>query len=129
MVSYIVGDTSLLFVETTIFTERVRELLNDETYHSFQNELVRNPETGTVMQGCGGLRKARIVEPRRGKGKRSGCRVIYLYIPEANRIDLLAVYSKDVQDDLTANQKKAMKALAEQARYEALAHRQHHKDA
>ncbi len=129
MVSYIVGDASLLFVEATIFTVRVRELLNDETYLAFQNELVRNPEKGTVMQGCGGLRKARVAEPRRSKGKRSGCRVIYLYIPEVNRIDLLAVYSKDVQDDLTENQRKAMKALAEQARREALAHGRHHKDA
>jgi len=31
----------------------------------------------------------------RGKGKRGGARVIYLNIPEAERIDLITVYGKD----------------------------------
>jgi len=128
MVSYIVGESSLLFVEASAFKERVQELLDEETYLAFQNELVRNPEKGTVMKGCGGLRKARTMEPWRGKGRRVGCRVIYLYIPEANRIDLLAVYGKDVQDDLTMEQRKGMKALAERARREALAQRRRQKD-
>ena len=122
MVSYIVGDISLLFVETAAFTVRVRELLDDETYLAFQNELVHNPEKGVVMKNCGGLRKIRVMDPRRGKGKRSGCRIIYLYIPEVGRIDLLAVYSKETQDDLTVEQRKIMKTLAEHARREALAH-------
>lgn len=119
MVSYRVVGASFLFVEARAFTERVRELLDDDAYRTFQNELVRNPEKGAVMPGCGGLRKMRVGEPGRGKGKRGGCRVIYLYIPEADRIDLLAIYSKDAQDDLTREQRTAMKALAERARREA----------
>ena len=121
MVSYTVGESSLLFVETEAFTERVRELLDDETYRMFQNELLQNPEKGAVMPGCGGLRKVRVEAPGRGKGKRGGCRVIYLFIPEVERIDLLAIYSKDQQDDLTDQQRKAMKALAERAHREAMA--------
>ena len=128
MVSYSVGESSLLFVETEAFTERVRELLDEETYRAFQNELVRNPEKGAVMPACGGLRKVRVEEPRRGKGKRGGCRVIYPHIPEVERIDLLAIYSKDKQDDLTAKQRKAMKAVAERARRETLARRPARKD-
>lgn len=121
MVSYRVGELSVLFVETEAFTERLRELLDGETYRAFQNELVRNPEKGAVMPGCGGLRKVRVEEPSRGKGKRGGCRVIYLAIPEAARIDLLAIYSKDTQDDLNEAQRKALKAVAERARQSALA--------
>lgn len=128
MVSYSVGDSSLLFVETQAFTGRVQEFLDDATYRAFQNELIRNPEKGAVMPGCGGLRKARVEEPQRGKGKRGGCRVIYLYIPEVERIDLLAIYSKDQQDDLTFEQRKAMKAVAERARQEALVRRPARKD-
>lgn len=64
----------------------------------------------------------RVEEPPRGKGKRGGCRVIYLAIPEAARIDLLAIYSKDAQDDLTEAQRKSLKAVAERARRTALAH-------
>jgi len=128
MISYTVGESSLLFVEMAAFTERVRELLDDDTYRAFQNELVRNPAKGTVMPGCGGLRKVRGDEPRRGKGKRSGCRVIYLYIPEVQRIDLLAIYSRDQQDDLTSKQRRVLKVLAECARREALSWRPVRKD-
>ncbi len=128
MISYRVGKSSLLFVETEAFTERVRELLDEDTYRAFQSVLVQNPEKGAVMAGCGGLRKVRVEEPRRGKGKRGGCRVIYLHIPEAARIDLLAIYNKDMQDDLTKEQQKAMKALAESARREALAYKILRKD-
>jgi mRNA-degrading endonuclease RelE of RelBE toxin-antitoxin system len=123
MVSYSVAASSLLFVETEAFTERVRELLDDDTYRAFQNDLVMAPEKGAVMPGCGGLRKVRIGEPGRGKGKRGGCRVIYLLIPELERIDLLAIYSKDMQDNLTGQQRKAMKTMAEQARHDALKRR------
>ncbi len=118
----------MLFVEAGVFTRCVRELLDEETYRAFQNELVRNPAKGPVMPGCGGLRKVRVEDPGRGKGKRGGCRVIYLHFPEVERIDLLAIYSKDQRDDLTAKQRKAMKALAERARKEALAWKPGRKD-
>jgi hypothetical protein len=110
----------MLFVEAQIFTARMGQLLDDETYREMQNELLENPEKGDVMPDCGGLRKVRIEEPRRGKGKRGGCRVIYLHIPEADRIDMVAIYSKSQQDDLTADQRKTLKVLAEHARIEAI---------
>ncbi len=112
------------FVESPGFTARVRKLLDDEVYRRLQNELLKDPEKGDVMPGCGGLRKARVDEPGRGKGKRGGCRIVYLYIPEADRLDMVAIYSKSQQDDLTAAQCDALKALAEKARTEAVrAHR------
>jgi len=129
MISYIVGDTSILFVEAAAFTERVWELLDDETYRAFQHELVRNPSKGRVMPGCGGLRKGRVEQPRRSKGKRGGCRVIYLHIPEVARIDLLAIYSKEERDDLTSEERKVLKALAERARCEALSRRKRKRNA
>ena len=57
----------------------------------------------------------------RGKGKRGGARVIYLDIPEADRIDLVAIYGKNEKDDLTGRQKKVLAALARQAKAEAVA--------
>ncbi len=71
------------------------------------------------MPGCGGLRKLRWGDEKRGKGKRSGCRVIYLHHPEAQRLDLMMVYGKDEQDDLTGEQKKLLRAVAEKAKLEA----------
>lgn len=51
--------------------------MDDEAYLAFQDELKKNPEAGDVIQGTGGLRKLRFGDPRRGKGKRGGLRVIY----------------------------------------------------
>lgn len=110
----------ILFVESRMFTSTCRKLLKDETLAHLQRELLDNPEKGAVMEDCGGLRKVRVEEPNRGRGKRGGCRVIYLHIREVQRIDLIAVYSKEERDDLTSEQRKVLKALAEKARTEAL---------
>jgi len=94
----------LTFVETRWFTERLRLRLGDEGYRALQNELEANPAKGSPMPGCGGFRKCRFSDPSRGKGKRGGLRLIYLYIPEAFRIDFVDVYGKDEKDDLTPQQ-------------------------
>lgn len=104
------------FYETPFFTRRITQLLDDETYRGLQNDLRENPVSGEVMQGCGGLRKLRWEEPRRGKGKRGGLRIIYLHVPEARCIYFVTVYGKDEQDDLSADQKRQLKAIAEQTK-------------
>ena len=83
-----------------------------EAYAELQKELIANPQKGDVMPGCGGLRKVRIADPRRQKGKRGGARVIYLYIPEANQFLMLDIYGKNEKDDLTPAEKKDLRELA-----------------
>ena len=99
------------FVETSVFTKRLVQIANDETYRRFQAELAANPEKGKLIQGTGGLRKARMAA--RGKGRRGGARVIYLHLETATVIYLVYVYDKNEADDLTAAQKKELKTLAE----------------
>lgn len=66
-----------IFVELPPF-ERVRQdYMGDDAYHQLQLELLANPDAGDVIEGTGGLRKLRRPDPRRGKGKRGGLRVIY----------------------------------------------------
>jgi hypothetical protein len=72
------------------------------------------------MKGCGGLRKIRVADPKRKKGKRGGARVIYLHIPEVDWIYLFDVYGKHEREDLTSDQEKELKQLAEQLRAEAI---------
>ena len=72
------------------------------------------------MPGCGGLRKVRCGDPSSGKGKRGGLRIIYLYVPEAFRIDLIDVYGKDEKDDLSPHEKKLLARLAAATREEAI---------
>ena len=99
------------FVETSVFTKRLVQITDDDTYRRFQAELAANPEKGKLIQGAGGLRKARMAA--RGKGKRGGARVIYLYLETAMVIYLVYVYDKGEADDLTAAQKKELKTIAE----------------
>ncbi len=101
------------FVETSNFTEWVKEYLPDEALADFQRELLDDPDSGSVMPGCGGLRKVRVADPRRGKGKRGGVRVIYLHVAAADVIFLMDIYGKDEQTDLTADQKRVLKGLAQ----------------
>src|SRR3954451_5494995 len=101
------------FVETGEFTEWVKAYLTDDDLAAMQRELLADPEKGDVMPGCGGLRKLRIADPRRGKGKRGGIRVIYLHVPEANIIYLITVYGKDQKDDLSAKDKTLYRQLVQ----------------
>jgi hypothetical protein len=109
------------FVETRVFTERLKGRMDDNTYRNLQKELMANPAKGAVIPGCGGLRKVRVGAPTRGQGKRGGVRVVYLDIPAAERIDLITLYSKHEQDDLSSTQKRALCALVRTLRTEALA--------
>lgn len=111
----------MIFVETRGFTARLKEMLRDDAYRRLQNALLADPTMGDVMPGCGGLRKIRMGDARRGMGKRGGVRIIYLHIAEASRIDFLAVYGKNEKDDLTAQERRALAALAAQAKVAALA--------
>jgi len=110
----------MIFVETRVFTSRLKRFLTDKAYGELQKELSEDPKRGDVMKGCGGLRKLRMKDVSRGKGRRGGARVIYLYIPEAGRIDFITVYGKNERDDLTVKQKKELKAFAARAKAEAI---------
>jgi len=108
------------FLEATNFTKSVYEYFgSDVEFAEFQTALLVDPDRGDVMRGCGGLRKVRWRDPRRGKGARGGLRIIYLHVPEANRIFLLYVYDKDESEDLTSGERQSLAALAQSYREEA----------
>lgn len=99
------------FLELPLF-ERYREsYLDDSGLSRLQALLIANPEIGEVIQGTGGLRKVRFGDLRRGKGKRGGLRVIYLWWPERNQIWLVTLFDKNEAADLTPAQRQTLKAL------------------
>ena len=65
------------------------------------------------MPGTGGFRKMRWADARRGKGRRSGLRVIYYYFPSEQQIWLMTLYGKDEAADLTPAEKKLLKGEIE----------------
>lgn len=111
----------LTFVESLVFTIRWHRRQDDTALRALQNSLLEDPDLGDPIPGCGILRKLRFGDESRGKGKRSGLRVIYLHTPTARRIDLITVYGKDEADDLTRDEVKILCRLAEQLRAEATA--------
>ncbi len=106
----------LTFVESLVFTSRWHKRLDDEALRRLQQELMDDPSGGERIPGCPFLRKVRVPDATRGKGKRSGLRVIYMHTPAARRIDLLTVYGKDEASDLTPDELKAWCDLARQLR-------------
>lgn len=71
--------------------------------------LLSSPETGDAIPGAGGLRKLRFGDPRRGKGKRGGLRVIYYWWSGGPEFWLFTLYDKDETEDLTPKEREILK--------------------
>lgn len=96
----------MVIIETTIFTRQVGKLLTDEEYRQFQVDLISRPDKGSVIPRSGGLRKIRL--GYRGKGKRGGVRMIYYWVVNRDRVLMLYMYPKNVQDNLSPSHLKAL---------------------
>ena len=94
------------FVETPVFSKRVKALLPDEDYRALQIALLLRPEQGPLMKGGAGLRKVRWAP--RGVGKRGGVRVIYFWRPVDQVFYMLFAYAKTEQEDLTPDQLRVL---------------------
>ena len=100
-----------LFVELPAFSRFRTDYLTDEGFRTLQNAPMESPVAGDVIEATGGLRKLRQADPRRGKGKRGGLRVIYFWWEAGRQFWLFTLYDKDETDDLSAKDKKALKEM------------------
>ncbi|MFZ0885123.1 MAG: hypothetical protein WAN14_17100 [Candidatus Acidiferrales bacterium] len=98
------------FVEATAFTRNYSKCLTDDDYRELQNHLASEPEIGDVMPRTGGFRKVRWSDPKRGKGRRGGLRVIYFYFADEHQIWLMTLYGKNEASDLTPKEKQTLKS-------------------
>jgi hypothetical protein len=99
------------FVELPPFERHRESYLPDDEYKEFQKELMANPEAGDLIKDTGGHRKVRFGDKRRGKGKRSGLRVIYYYWEAGPQFWLFTLYNKDEMSDLSSKERKALATL------------------
>ena len=100
-----------LFVELPAFDRYRAHYLTDEAFVMMQLEMMANPEMGDVIEDTGGLRKLRQPDPKRGKGKRGGLRVIYYWWESGRQFWLFTLYNKDEVSDLTAQERKSFKGM------------------
>ena len=64
------------FIEVPLFTKRWKEIgLNDEDLLHLQIMLLKDPQSGPIMEGTGGIRKVRF--PIENRGKSGSVRVCY----------------------------------------------------
>jgi hypothetical protein len=92
----------VVFVETPIFTRRLRDHMDDDEYAKLQAFLAERPQAGAIIRGSGGIRKLRWAGS--GRGKRGGLRVLYFWWVATDRISMLLIYPKNEMDDLTSAQ-------------------------
>ncbi len=92
------------------FKAEAAELIGADEMEALAIYLIEHPAAGDVIPGSGGVRKLRWAA--KGKGKRGGARIIYLYVMVAARIYLMRCYAKNVKTDLTADEKKQLRQLA-----------------
>lgn len=98
---YAIGvQSSMLFIETTVFTEDVSSLLTDDSYKALQQALLFRPDAESVIPGSG--------------GKRGGVRVIYYWIRDDDTIYFLTMYPKTRQDDLSPRQMKILSRIVQE---------------
>lgn len=102
-----------LFVELPAFGRNRHEYLDDDAFKDFQQMLLQSPDAGDVIKNTGGLRKIRFGDATRGKGKRGGLRVIYYWWLGGSQFWLFTLYNKDELDDLSNDQRKALKKRLE----------------
>jgi hypothetical protein len=100
-----------VFVELPAFSRYRADYLDDEGFRELQAAMMKNPESGDVIEGTGGLRKLRHADARRGKGKRGGLRVIYYWWDGVSQFWLFTLYDKDEMTDLSPDEKRALKHM------------------
>ena len=97
-------------IETESYLRSAKEAkMSDEEMKSAVDLVATDPEAGDVMQGTGGVRKARLAG--RGKGKSGGYRIVYFYGGGDFPVFLLTVFGKGEKANLTQGERNALRQL------------------
>lgn len=110
------------FIEVPIFTRRWKEIgLGDEELQTLQIMLLKDPESGPVMEGTGGIRKVRF--PLENRGKSGSVRVCYSDFAEYEVTYLITAFEKKEQENLSNEEKVVLKKLVKSLKEEAAKNR------
>jgi hypothetical protein len=96
-------------VETGEFLKQTKSLMSNSERAELVAFVGAQPEVGEIIPETGGVRKIRWA--LKGKGKRSGARVIYYFHNERLPLFLLSAYAKNRKANLSMAERNAMKIL------------------
>ena len=98
------------FIQTREFSSNWDRLgFNDDDLRRLELDIMTNPDKYPVMQGTGGLRKARFAFEQQGKS--GGVRVCYVDFVVKETVYLITVYPKSEKDNLTKAEKNEIKKM------------------
>lgn len=103
-----------IFIQTPLFSKKLDNCGGDVLLLAIEEKLLKNPEAGDVVQGSGGVKKLRIADPVRRKGKRGGFRIIHLNIARYEHTLLITFYGKNEKSDLSTDDKRVIRELVKQ---------------
>ena len=98
--------------ETALFVRQAEAVWDAAEREAFIDFIAWNPEAGDLIPETGGVRKIRW--RRSGTGKRSGARVIYFFHRADRPLYLLMVYAKARKENLTSEEKRIVRKLADE---------------
>lgn len=110
------------FIEVPLFSKRWKEIgLGEDELRALQIMLLKDPVSGPIMEGTGGIRKVRF--PLQNRGKSGSVRVCYTDFAEYEVIYLITAFQKKSQENLTEEEKSILKKLVKSLREEAAKNR------
>ena len=110
------------FIEVPLFSKRWKEIgLGEEELRALQIMLLKDPESGPVMEGTGGIRKVRF--PLKNRGKSGSIRVCYTDLAEYEVTYLITAFEKKDQENLSDNEKNVLRKLVKALKEETARNR------
>lgn len=91
--------------------------MDDSDLRALQIILLKDPQSGPIMEGTGGIRKVRF--PICGSGKRGSVRVCYTDFEEYELTYLITAFTKGEQENLSAEEKAVLKKMVKSLKHEA----------
>ena len=108
-----------LFVELKAFTrELTRQRLPDEWLRELQINILDRRGRMAKPKKLGGFEKIRMPNPGRGKGTSGGFRVYFIRYTDLQVVVLALISDKDVEDNISDEEKKQLRSLAVDVRKE-----------
>ena len=102
------GMQSVIETESYLRAAKDAKMAEDEMAAAV-NLIASEPEAGDVMQGTGGVRKARLAG--RGKGKSGGYRIVWYFGGDDIPVFMLTVFGKGEKANLTQSERNALRSL------------------
>ncbi|OFZ13432.1 MAG: hypothetical protein A2Z20_08545 [Bdellovibrionales bacterium RBG_16_40_8] len=101
---------SRVFIELSIFKNKVDALGGVDLLKSIQVEILKDPEKGDIVQGTGGVRKIRV--GRAKSGKSGGYRVFYLDLSDRGQTYLMTILDKRDSENISDEEKTLLRVFA-----------------